>query len=436
MQPDLRRFLPFAVLTTLLPVLAWCQEPMTRLEREERQAMLVTVYDDIRKNYYDPKFHGLDWKARYEDAKDKVAKANTKAEANLQIAAMLEGLNDSHTHFFPPRRSVREDYGFFYQMFGDRCFVTHVKPGSDAEAKGLKPGDEVLTINGFAPTRDSLPKMDYVLRVLYPQIGLRLDLRDPWGKVRKLDVMAKEKEIPLVLTGVDRWRDGLDRQENYRQEQPSWVRFGDKLMILRLSNFMMTEVGADGLAETARQYGTLIVDLRGNPGGAVNSLKRFLGDLFEQDVKIGDEVKRDKTTAVVTKGKHDGAFKGKLIVLVDDESASASEIFSRVMQIEKRGVVVGDVTSGSVMAAQYFPHTYGTHQVISYGLELSIADFIMTDGKSLEHAGIFPDEKLLPSQQDLAAGRDPVLAYAAQQAGVALAPEKAAELFPFEWPRE
>src|SRR5271163_4741184 len=115
MQPNLRLFLPFAFLTTL-PLLVWSQEPMTRLEREERQAILATVYDDIRKNYYDPKFHGLDWKAVYADTKDKIAKANTKTEANLQIAAMLEGLNDSHTHFYPPQRSVREDYGFFYQM--------------------------------------------------------------------------------------------------------------------------------------------------------------------------------------------------------------------------------------------------------------------------------------------------------------------------------
>jgi carboxyl-terminal processing protease len=436
MQPNLCRFLPFAVLMTLFPSLAQCQEPMTRLEREERQAILVTVYDDIRKDYYDPKFHGLDWKAAYVDARDKIAKANTKAEANIQIAAMLEGLNDSHTHFIPPQHSVREEYGFFDQMFGDRCFVTHVKPGSDAESKGLKSGDEVLTINGFTPTRDGLPRMDYALRVLYPQTGLRLDLRDPSGKIRKVDVMAKEREVPRILTGVDRWRAGLDWQENRREQQPSFVRFGDKLMILRLSNFMMTELSADGMAETARQCGALIVDLRGNPGGAIDSLKHFLGGLFEQDVKIGDEVKRDKTTAVVAKGKHDGAFKGKVIVLVDGESASAAEIFSRVMQIEKRGTVLGDVTSGSVMAAQYFPHTYGTHQVISYGLELSVADFIMTDGKSLEHTGVIPDEKLLPSQQDLAAGRDSVLAYAAREAGVALTPEKASELFPFEWPRQ
>lgn len=62
---------------------------MTRLERVERQAMLSTIYEDIRKEYYDPKFHGLDWSAKFAEAKQNVAKANTKTEANLQIAAML-----------------------------------------------------------------------------------------------------------------------------------------------------------------------------------------------------------------------------------------------------------------------------------------------------------------------------------------------------------
>jgi carboxyl-terminal processing protease len=409
---------------------------MTRLEREERQAILSTVYNDIRTEYYDPTFHGLDWSAQYAEAKEKVAKATSKTEANMQIAAMLEVLNDSHTHFMPPTRSVREDYGWQYQMIGDRCFVMHVKPGSDAEAKGLKRGDEVLTINGFTPERDSLSKMKYVLNVLYPQTGLRIDVRDPSGKIRKLDVMAKEKEVPNVLTGVDRWREGLDSEENLRQTNPISVEFGNQLMILRLSDFMMTDFIVDGLIDKARRSNVLIVDLRGNPGGSVDSLSRFLGDVFEQEVKIGDEVERHRTTPIVTKGRHNKAFTGKLFVLVDSESASAAEIFSRVVQIEKRGTVLGDLTSGSVMAAQFLPHTYGTHQVLFYGVEVSIADVIMTDGKSLEHTGVTPDEKILPSQEDLAAGRDPVMAAAAAKAGVTLTPEKAAELFPVEWPRE
>ncbi|MFZ1941798.1 MAG: hypothetical protein WBA18_12785 [Terracidiphilus sp.] len=60
----------------------------------------------------------------------------------------------------------------------------------------------------------------------------------------------------------------------------------------------------------------------------------------------------------------------------------------------------------------------------------------MADGRSLEGTGVTPDMLVLPTASDLASGRDPVMAKAAEMVGVTMTPEEAGKLFPFEWPKE
>jgi C-terminal processing protease CtpA/Prc len=121
-------------------------------------------------------------------------------------------------------------------------------------------------------------------------------------------------------------------------------------------------------------------------------------------------------------------------VLVDAESASASELFARIMQLEKRGMVIGDHSSGSVMEAREHSEQTGTDTAVYYGASVTEWNLIMSDGKSLEHTGVTPDEVVLPSSMDLASGRDPVLAHAAESLGVKISPEEAGKAFPYEWP--
>jgi len=118
-------------------------------------------------------------------------------------------------------------------------------------------------------------------------------------------------------------------------------------------------------------------------------------------------------------------------VLVDSRSASAAELFAGVMQIEKRGVVLGDRSSGSVMESKHYSEKTGADTVIFYGVSVTVADLIMTDGESLEHAGVTPDEIVLPTAADLASGRDPVLSRAAELLGVKISPADAGRPPPY-----
>ncbi len=426
------------VLFSLLP-LASAQQ-LYYLDRERFEQMLGTVGDEILKHFYDPNFHGVDFKAQLAAARQRIDKATTNNMALSSIAEALDSLNDSHTFFVPPLHAIRHDYGWQYQMVGNRCFVTQVRPKSDAEAKGMKPGDEVLTINGFAPARDTLWKMQYFFGMLQPQPGLRLNLQDPTGNKRVLNVAAKVREAKRVLdlSGVsdaDFWE--LVRQEENEEHlmRARYAESGDALLVLQVPEFFFSDVAVREMMDKARKHNALILDLRGNPGGSVETLGYLAGDMFDKDVKIADRVGRKESKPLIAKGSHH-PFTGKLVVLVDSRSASASEIFARLMQIEKRGIVLGDRSSGSVMEARRFSEKTGTNTVVFFGVSVTEADLIMTDGKSLEHVGVTPDELILPTAADLASGRDPVLARAAELLGVKMRPEDAGKLFPYEWPEQ
>ncbi len=415
----------------------WGQK-LDSIDRGRAQDMLHEISGDIKKHYYDAKLHGVNWDQKVEEAKEKIKTADSMNLAMSQIAATLDSLHDSHTFFLPPAHNNRMDYGWKGQIIGERCFVMRVRPGSDAEKKGVKPGDQLTAVNGFNPNRQDFWKIEYVFNTLRPQPALRLDLRDPAGKPRQLDIITNivEGKKVLDLTGGD----GNDIWQLIREEETEdhlgrvrYVELDGDVGVLKFPGFFFNPSQIDNMIGKMRKQKAVIVDLRGNPGGSVETLKSLVSGFFDKEIKIGDRVGRSELKPMVAK-EHGHPFEGKLIVLVDSNSASASELFARTMQIEKRGTVMGDRSSGSVMEAKRFSYKTGTDTVVFYGASITDADIIMTDGKSLEHNGVTPDELLLPTAEDIANGRDPVLAHAAQSAGSKLTPEAAGKLFPYEWP--
>jgi carboxyl-terminal processing protease len=415
---------------------AWSQK-MTGLERDQTQSMLRQIASDVKKHYYDPTLHGLDWDRSVLEAKARIDQANDIGQALSEIAALLDLLKDSHTFLVPPARLNRYDYGWVALTVGTHCYVTQVRPGSDAAVKAVMPGDEVLAVNGYAPTKQNLIRMEYLLNVIRPQPALHLELRAPDGKTRAVDVATKITQGSKVKDAIAGGNDVADKEREIETEK-RWrhkrtEEMGDKLMILKLPVFFYTPAEIESIIGKARNHSALIVDLRGNLGGSVEVLSLLLGRMFDHDVKIADRVGRGARSPQIAKSASPH-FDGKLIALVDSRSASAAELFARIVQMEKRGTVLGDVSSGRVMESKHYIDREGVYSVLLYGASITDADLIMTDGKSLEHVGVTPDEVVLPTVTDLATGKDPVLARAAEIVGVTLSPEAAGKLFPYEWP--
>ena len=408
-------------------------------ERQRGADMLETIKNDLKKNYYDATFHSMDIDARFKVSSEKIKEAASIGQILGIIAQTLIDLNDSHTFFLPPSHSSRTDYGWQMQIIGDKCYIAAVKPGSDAEAKGLKAGDEVYSIDGFGPTRETLWKMKYLYYTLRPRAGMHLVLQDADGKQREMDVMAKVKQGKKVMDltgmngGFDIWELVRESENEDRLHRQRYIEMGDDLMIWKMPEFDLSDQGVDDMMSKAAKRKALILDLRGNPGGAVTTLQRLMGYFFDKDLKIADLKGRKEMKPMVAKTRGDKVFKGQLVVLVDSQSASAAEIFSRVVQLEKRGTVIGDRSSGAVMRSRVYNHQVGTDTVVFYATSITDADVIMSDGQSVERVGVTPDELLLPTAADLLAKRDPVLSRAASLVGVKLEPEKAGALFPIEW---
>lgn len=419
---------------------AWTQK-ITSYERERAQEMLKVIAADVKKHYYDPKFHGVDWDSKVREMKQKIDQADRSNKALSEAAALLDSLNDSHTFFLPPQHSYRHDYGWNAQLIGNRCYIVRVRPGSDAELKGLRPGDEIVSLDGYNPSKVNFWKMEYFFNTLSPQPSLRLELRDPSGREWTVDVVTKIKESKRVkdLTGGgggnDIWDLFRESENEAYQDRARTSEIGDEVMILKFPGFFFSESEVDSMVNKARKHKTLILDLRDNGGGSVDTLKFLLGRMFDKEIKIGERAGRDDHKPMVAK-PHGNRFEGKLIVLTDSRSASASELFARVVQLEKRGLVFGDISSGKVMEAKRYSYQVGMDTVSFYGASITDADIIMADGRSLENTGVIPDEVVLPAAADLANNRDPVLAHAAEIAGVKLTPEAAGKLFPYEWPHE
>jgi carboxyl-terminal processing protease len=417
-----RRF-AFAVLVLVFGVSIAQAQGLDRFDRDSALSMLSAAKDDLKKNYFDPSLHGIDIETRFKDAEARLKEATTRDQLIITIAQTMLDFNDSHTYFVPPSRAAEVEYGWRMQMVGDKALVTDITSGSDAEAKGLKRGDLILSVDGHAPSRDNMWKMFYRYYSLMPASSIRLVVQSTGEPgPRQLDLAAKITRGGKVVPWWLLYRKGRDRKD--------WTQEVGDVFIWQMSSFEYDNEHIDIAMGKASKFKSLILDLRGNGGGYTDALARLTGHFFDHDVKVADMKGRKEMKPILAKTRGSNIYKGQLIVLIDSESASAAELFARTIQLEKRGTVIGDRSQGAVMASKYYDHQTGVGNVLYFGNSVTIADLIMSDGNSLERTGVTPDETLLPTAEDLAAQRDPVLSRAAKILGVELDAVKAGNLFP------
>jgi C-terminal processing protease CtpA/Prc len=400
-----------------------------KTEKANGMVMLRNTISDLKENYYDPaKLKEMNLDERVKIAHNMIDKAQSVLQIYGIIGQILIELNEPGTFFIPPVFIRMPDYGFNWSVVGDRCYVTYVRSGDDAEQKGLKPGDEILTIDEVEPNRLNAWKIKYKYFLGRPRPSLPIKIRTVNGLVKNLEIAMKfsnaqkgavtESSFAKMITEIDGSLPNIDKSIN--GEVYVWRAGLSRGTSLNMSNVL--------------SHKGVILDLRGCCLSEKSDLERIIklmSNFTDKSVKIADIVSRDKSTSILVKSGGKNAYKGKIIAIVDSETKSVGEVIARTVQLEKLGIVIGDQTKGHVRLNTGFYSTIdvGFNVMQIYGAQITSSDVLMSDGQSLQNVGVIPDIKILPTATDIAAGHDPVIAKAVEMLGSKINYEDSGKLF-------
>jgi carboxyl-terminal processing protease len=379
----------------------------------------------LRDTYYDTTFKGHDWEAVRRELRPKAESAASPDEMREVIRTMLSRLGDSHLTLLPgapaagsPARDMSGDPGLDVRQLEDgEIMVVRVLPGSGAEAAGVQPGWLLQSLDGTpftSPAARAIMQMPERLQAVEMWRFVTERLRGPIGsrvKLLFLDARNQSREVfverraergePIDLGTFPRMFVRTDRRA---LEAPD----GGKVGYLRF-NVWLTPV--DGFVSEAvdafRSADGMVMDLRGNPGGLAAMLMGVAGQFLSERVSLGEMRTREGTLRffanprlVAPDGRAVAPFSGRLAILVDELTGSASECFAGGMRSIGRARLFGTRTMGQALPALFDRLPSGDVLVHAY------ADFVTATGVRLEGRGVQPDVEAPWSRQALLDGRD------------------------------
>ena len=321
---------------------------------------------------------------------------------------------DPHSNYLSPRNSDEyniamslsyEGIGASLQLVDDHVTIMNVLPGGPAAASAqLKAGDRITAVGQGADG----PLTDVV--------GWRLDdvvqlIRGPVKTVVRLQVLPDganpgSKESILALTRNKVTLEGQAAQKKVQTIKRDGRDY--KIGVIEVpsfyQDFQARVAGDEDYRSTTRDVQrligelksegiqSLVLDLRGNGGGHLSEATGLVG-LFVENGPVVQLRETNGTIEVLDDPEPGVAWDGPLIVLVNRESASASEIFAGAIQDYHRGLVVGQQTYGKGSVQNLYPlDRYALGPKAGFGqLTVTIGKYYRVTGDSTQHRGVEPD---------------------------------------------
>ena len=256
----------------------------------------------------------------------------------------------------------------------DSLRILSVIPNGPAEESGIEAGERIVRVEDLYTGKMS---PDVVADRLRGKEGsyVSLTLIGKDEQPREMSVQRRRVEVPCV--------------ENVRIVNPA-----KRIGYLRLTNFQKT-TGRDverALHQLHEQgMKSLIIDLRGNPGGLLSAAVAT-ADRFLRSGKILTTKGRNRSENFEYRAHATNTWSIPLVVLIDHDSASASEIFAGAIADSKRGAIIGETSYGKGSVQGIF-----RMDTAKFGLCLTTAKFYSPSGRAISHNGVIPNIKVEPS---------------------------------------
>jgi carboxyl-terminal processing protease len=361
-------------LLALIAVFSLVYQPAEGFKSGGRE-MYHQSWQLVRDNYYDPSFSNQDW-SQWEHKFD--SEIHSPADAQRCIKTMLESLHDPYTRFLDQRAFKDENDAIDSRIVGiginllqkdNRLLVTRTIEGSPAANCGLKEKDEIVGIDGCCSIGFS------------PEQAAE-KIRGTEGSPVKITVLRNNKDehsFNIVRAQI------TIHAVSYKIVEPN-------IGYITLSTFISNDAAKEfrtALEKLASCDG-LIIDMRDNPGGLLSNSLEIADMLLEKGVIVKT---LGRSGPRVDTASGEPVTHQPIAVLVDEESASASEILAGALKDNARGVIVGTHTYGKGLVQEINKLPGGS------AVHITVSKYLTPAGTDINKIGVLPDIQVADKDQ-------------------------------------
>ncbi len=379
----LRFFLVICLSFGLIVAQGQSRTQIRKIQPDELYEFVRSIVDQY---YLDPNYNNQDLSIWSLDRRYK-GKINTYDDSKKAIQTMLASLGDRYTRFLDKDEYKDELQAIDAKLPGigiqigldksQKIVVIAPIQGTPAFKAGLMPKDEILEVDGTSTKGLSIEEVANKIRGT-PGTNVKL----------------------LVLRGDQKKEYSITRAEIKMEAIPEGQakKVNENICYIHLSTFISHDAAKE-FSDKLTQLGNcpgLIVDLRNNPGGLLDNAISIANIFLDNNLDIVSTVDRDGYVFTkTTDDKRLANYKGKLIVLVNEGSASASEILSGALKDHGRAILVGEKTFGKGLVQLVRDLPDGS------GLNITTAKYLTPNGTDIHKIGIQPNYKVKLTEENL-----------------------------------